>query len=134
MSMKITPSEHKVTFDNIDGAIASGKTIADITEIAMDKQFIDRSRHDWCWLSGKNTPPETGWYEVDRHHEQLTKIADATASELEWHERLFIYASALHAAETNGVLALYIGDEYEDRRLSALYLCGSDVLARVAQR
>jgi hypothetical protein len=46
---------------------------------------------------------------------------------------LFVYASALHAAEKNGPLALYIGDEYEDNRLSALYLCGPDVLARVAQ-
>ncbi len=130
--MKITPSENKVTFDNIDGVIGSGKKVADITEVAMDQQFIERSGHDWCWLSGENVPPELGWYEVDRHNERLTKIAATHASELEWHERLFIYASALHAAETGGPLALYIGDEYEDGRLSALYLCGPDVLARVA--
>jgi len=132
--MKIIASENKVAFDAIDGAIASGKNIADITEVAMDEQFIERSRHGWCWLSGENVPPETGWYEIDRHNERLTKIADVRASELEWHERLFIYASALNAAEKNDPLALYIGDEYEDRRLSALYLCGPDVLARVAQK
>src|ERR1700676_1167202 len=120
--MNITPSENKVTVDKIDGAIASDKEIADITEAAMVKRFIERSRHDWCWLSGENVPPETGWYEIDRDNQRLTKIAEIRASELEWHERLFAYASALHAAETNGPLALYIGDEYEDRRLSALYL------------
>ncbi len=132
--MKITRSENKVAFDDIDGAIASGKQIANITEVAMDKQFIERSRHDWCWLSGESVPPEMGWYKIDRHKEQLTKIAEIHASELEWHERLFIYASALNAAATNGPLALYIGDEYEDKRLSALYLCGPDVLAPVAQK
>jgi len=132
--MSITPSEKKVTFDNLDGAIAYGKSIADITEVAMDQQFIERSRHDWCWLSADNVPPETGWYEVDRRNEQLTKITGTRAAELEWHQRLFVYASALHAAATKGPLALYIGDEYEDARVSALYLCGPDVLARVAQK
>ena len=132
--MNVTSSEHHVTFDEIDGAIAPGKALAEITDVAMDKPFIERSRHDWCWLSGRNVPPETGWYMVDRHHARLTKISDTRAAELEWHERLFVYASALHAAQQNGPLALYIGDEYEDRRLSALYLCGPDVLARVAQK
>ena len=96
--MNITLSENDVTSDDVDGAIASGKNIADITEVVMDRQFVVRSRHDWCWLSGEHLP------------------------------------SALHAAKTKGPLALYIGDEYEDRRLSALYLCGPDVLARVAQK
>ena len=75
-----------------------------------------------------------GWYMVDRLHARLSKISDTRAAALEWHERLFVYASAVHAAEQNGPLALYIGDEYDDRRLSALYLCGPDVLARVAQK
>ena len=132
--MKISPTDGRVTFDRIDRAIAPGKRIADITDVAMDKDFIERSRHEWCWLSGERVPSQTGWYEIDRRNERLTKIDEGRAAELEWHERLFIYASAVSAAQKTGPLAFYIGDEYEDRRLSALYLCGPDVLARVAKK
>ena len=58
--MNVTSSAHQVTFDEIDGAVAPGKVLADITDVAMDKQFVERSRYDWCWLSSRNVPPETG--------------------------------------------------------------------------
>jgi len=129
--MKITRSEAKVTIDKVDAAIDSGKSVAKIAEVVMDKQFIEDSRHDWCWLSGEQIPPEPGWYRIDRDDERITKTSDTIASDIEWHERLFIYPSALQAAKKGETLALYIGDEYADRRLSALYLCGPDVLAQV---
>jgi hypothetical protein len=132
--MKITPSANKVTFDNLESALAPGKQVATIAEVAMDRQFIEQSRHDWCWLGCENVPREAGWYKVDREGRRLTRITEKQAAGLEWHERLFIYASALTAAKGRGPLALYIGDEYEDKRLSALYLCGPDVLASVAQK
>lgn len=132
--MKISASDNIVAFDDIDAALASGKHIAGVAEAVMDEQFIERSRHDWCWLSGEHVPQETGWYEVDRRSQKLIKIADAQASRLAWHQRLFVYASALNAAAKKSCLALYIGDEYEDGRLSGLYVCGPDVLARVAQK
>jgi hypothetical protein len=130
--MNITPSVENVTIDEIRDAIADGKELAEIPEVVMDEEFLRRCRHDWCWLGGNGIPPNAGWYEVDRANGRLTAITDGRASQLEWHERLFVYPSALSAAEKKSALALYIGDEYDDNRLSALYLCGPDVVARVA--
>jgi hypothetical protein len=130
----LTRSAHKATVDRIEDALAAGKHAADIVDVALDRQFTEQSRHDWCWLSWQNVPPDTGWYEIDRQGRRLTRLSAQGAAGLEWHERLFAYPSALIAAKDRSPLALYIGDEYEDGRLSALYLCGPDVLASVAQK
>jgi hypothetical protein len=132
--LKITPSERKVEIDEVADAITPGNAVANVAETVMDGGFIERSRYEWYWLNGQDIPPETGWYEVDRGDRRLRKIGRDEAAELEWHERLFLYASALSAAKENRLLALYIGDEYDDGRLSALYLCGPDVLARAVQK
>jgi hypothetical protein len=89
-------------------------------------------RHDWCWLDYKEVPSEIGWYKINREKAILEKIADEEAKNLQWHERLFIYESALKAVNEKIPLALYIGYEDDDSRLSALYLCGPDYLAWVA--
>lgn len=79
-------------------------------------------------------PNETGWYKVNRVESRLEKIDMNAAEKLDWHERLFVYGSGHAAVRDDLPLALYIGDEYADGRLSALYLCGPDVLTRVALR
>lgn len=134
MSKKIKFSGKKIYYHEIPNAPDSGFVLADVLDVAMDKEFLERSRHDWCWVGSKNIPAETGWFKVDRENSQIIKINEADASELEWHERLYIYESALSTARQNSPLALYIGDEYSDGRLSALYLCGPDVLAWVAEK
>ncbi|MDO8529946.1 MAG: hypothetical protein Q7S10_00850 [bacterium] len=103
-----------------------------MVDVVMDKDFIEKSRHDWCWVAWGEVPTETGWYRVDRQNEELLKITAEQAGILEWHERLFVYGSGHAAVTENNPLALYIGDEYSDGRLSALYLCGPDVLTWVA--
>lgn len=129
--MKIIRSKNIVTFDKVGEENAS---IANIDEVVMDKEFIEQFRHDWCWLSAKNLPQGVSWYRVDRADAQLKKISFEEAKTLEWHERLYVYGSAIAAADQKMPLALYVGDEYSDGRLSALYLCGPDVLTWVAQK
>ncbi len=130
--MKITSSTNRVSLDNIQTAIKDGQTFANINDIVLDKEYIEKYRHDWCWLDYNQTPSEVGWYKVNREKGVLEKIVDEDAKNLEWHERLFIYESALKAVNDKIPLALYIGDEYNDARLSALYLCGPDYMAWVA--
>jgi hypothetical protein len=130
--MKITSSGTKTTFDRVEQFVKDGRQLANITDLVMDKQFIEKARHDWCWLDYKDLPNQIGWYQIDRNNKVLTKIEEEQAKKLEWHERLFIYESAQIAAKGQSILALYIGDEYDDARLSALYLCGPDVLAWAA--
>lgn len=125
--MKITESPEKVTYDQVDKSMA-----ASAVEVVMDEDFIKRNRHDWFWMGGSNVPNETGWYKVNRVDSRLEKIDMAAAKELDWHERLYVYGSGHAAVRDDLPLALYIGDEYTDGRLSALYLCGPDVLTRVA--
>ena len=132
--MKISASQQRVTLDQVDASLFPTKHLASATETVLDKQFIETHKDDWCWVSNSNTPTQTRWYNVDREHQRLVKISDDEASGLPWHERLFIYASALSAIKENSHLALYIGGEYDDGRLTALYLCGPDCLAWVAQR
>lgn len=128
--MKIVRSQNTITFDKV----SANTSKANIEEIVMDKEFIQRFRHDWCWLSAEKLPKEVGWYKVDRNNLQLQRVSFQQAGELEWHERLYVYGSAIAAVGQNMPLALYIGDEYSDGRLSALYLCGPDVLTWVAQK
>ena len=132
--MKITSSKAKVTYDKISEASTRGLLIADAIDVVMDQEFIERSRHDWCWVGWKNVPAETGWYKINRNNKELTQISNVQAEKLEWHERLFVYGSGHAAVKENSPLALYIGDEYSDGRLSGLYLCGPDVFTWVAQK
>jgi len=128
----IVPSDSRVTLDNIQSAVAKGKSLANVPEVVLDQDYLTQYRHDWCWLGAGGIPEQTGWYKVNRQNQRLEKIDDKEAVNLEWHERLFVYESAIKAAKENSALALYIGDEYNDDRLSALYLCGPDYLAWVA--
>ena len=132
--MKITSSGKKITFEKIHDAIDDGHVVANVLDVVMDEEFVKQSRHDWCWLSWKDVPTQTGWYKVNRNENRLERVNDGQAVELEWHERLFIYGSGHAAVNEKLPLALYIGDEYTDNRLSGLYLCGPDVLTWVAQK
>jgi hypothetical protein len=125
-------SKTKITFDRTGDVIENGYEIASVFDAVMDEDFVRQSRYDWCWLNPKDVPTETGWYKVDRCEKRLDKIDDEAAPELEWHERLFVYGSGHAAVSEHLPLALYIGDEYADSRLSGLYLCGPDVLTWVA--
>ena len=127
--MTINRSQNKVTYDKV---AENGSQLATVIDVVMDKDFIEKSRHDWCWVGWGEVPTETGWYRVDRQNEQLLKITTDQAGTLEWHERLFVYGSGHAAVTEHNPLALYIGDEYSDGRLSALYLCGPDVLTWAA--
>ena len=130
--MKLSSSKDKVTFDKVDGSPQSGEEVASILDIVMDRKFVEKNRHDWCWLGSKDVPKETGWYKVDREAKALLKISQDDARALGWHERMYVYGSGHAAVKDNVPLALYIGDEYDDGRMSALYLCGPDVLTWVA--
>ena len=132
--MEIRSSAEKVTFDRLEDGLENGYEIANVFDVVMDEEFIKQSRHDWCWLNWKDVPTETGWYKVDRGEHRLEFIDTEKAAALEWHERLFVYASGHAAVNEKLPLALYIGDEYTDSRLSGLYLCGPDVLTWVAQK
>lgn len=128
----ISESAKSVTVDQINSVLNNDKSLASAIQTVMDEDFIKRNRHNWFWVSGDNTPTETGWYELDRGISRLTKIDSSTAAKLDWHKRMYVYGSG-HAAVKKGMpLALYIGDEYEDGRLSALYLCGPDTFTRAA--
>jgi hypothetical protein len=128
--MKIQASDQKVTFDKVAG----GKNTASVRDAVMDREFIEKSRHDWCWLDWRDVPTNTGWYQIDRANDELVKISATDAAKLEWHERLYVYGNGHAAVRDNAPLALYIGDEYNDGRLSGLYLCGPDVLTWIAQK
>lgn len=132
--MKIFTSENKARLDQIESFLSPGKNLATATETVLDKEFIEKYKDDWCWVGHDNTPLETRWYKVDRENKCLVKISDEDVLTLQWHERVFIYGSALSAAKEGSHLALYIGGEYDDGRLTALYLCGPDYLAWVAQK
>ena len=125
--MNIVESSDNVTFNKVDLA-----SCASAVEVIMDEEFIKRNRHDWFWMNGSGVPNVTGWYWVKRDIKQLEKIDNMMAENLQWHERVFIYSSGHAAVRDDLPLALYIGDEYSDGRLSGLYLCGPDVLTRVA--
>ena len=129
--MKILASK-KVTFDKVSEARSEAEEVASILDIVMDKEFIEKNRHDWCWLNSNDVPKETGWYKINREAVALEKIISDEARTLEWHERMYVYGSGHAAVKDNTPLALYIGDEYDDGRMSALYLCGPDVLTWVA--
>ena len=126
------PSKKKVTYDKVIETAESGDEVATIIDIVMDREFVETHRHDWCWLGSKNVPMETGWYRVNRETKKLEKIDKGGAEQCAWHERMYVYGSGHAAVRDDLPLALYIGDEYEDGRLSALYLCGPDVLTWVA--
>ncbi len=128
----IISSENRVSLDKIQSAIKNGAHFANIIDIALDQEYVEKYRHDWCWLDYKEVPSEIGWYKINREKAILEKIADEEAKNLIWHERLFVYESAIKAVNDKIPLALYIGDEYNDARLSALYLCGPDYKAWVA--
>ena len=132
--MKIKASQNKVTYEKIIVTTKDGGELANAIDVVMDKKFIEQSRHDWCWVGWGDVPEETGWYRVNRNDQRLEKITTEQATVLEWHERLFVYGSGHAGVKANNPLALYIGDEYSDGRLSALYLCGPDVLTWVAQK
>lgn len=127
-------SQKKTTFDRIHDDLDAGCVVANVFDVVMNEELIKGSRYDWCWLSSENVPTETGWYLINREAKELQSISDETASKLDWHERLFVYGSGHAAVREDLPLALYIGDEYTDHRLSGLYLCGPDVLAFVAQK
>ena len=132
--MKVNSSENKVSLDQIQTVIKSGHVLADIHDIVLDHEYVEKNRHDWCWLDYKNMPSVSSWYKVNREKSILERITENEAKNLKWHERLFIYESAIKAAQEKTPLALYIGYEDDDKRLSALYLCGPDYLAWVAQK
>jgi hypothetical protein len=132
--MKIFTSETRSTLDQVDKNISPDKHLATVTETVLDQEFIEQLENDWCWVGNSNTPTETGWYRIDRQNQSLLKASREEAAKLPWHERLFVYQSALAAVQEESHLALYIGGEYYDGRLPALYLCGPDYLAWVAQR
>lgn len=132
--MKVSFSKKRTTFDKISKDLDEGYTVANVFDVVMSEKLIKQSRYDWCWLSWKDVPTATGWYRINRDKVALEKIDVEQATALEWHERLFVYASGHAAVNEKLPLALYIGDEYSDSRLSGLYLCGPDVLARVAQK
>lgn len=132
--MKIVASTQRATLDKVAPALTEGKEVATATETVLDREFIEKYNADWCWVGNKDTPAETGWYRVEREHQRLAKISNDEVLQLAWHERLFIYGSALAAVREDSHLALYIGGKYNDGRLEALYLCGPDYLAWVAQK
>jgi len=128
----IRESEKKVTLDQINTVLSNGKSLASAIQTVMDEDFIKRNRHDWFWVNGYQIPKETGWFRLDRIKSQLAKIDSSTAKNLKWHERMYVYESGHAGVREDLPLALYIGDEYEDGRLSALYLCGPDTFTRAA--
>ncbi len=130
--MSLKKSQDRITFDKIPEAPGEGEEIATILDFVMDQEFIEKHRHDWCWLGSKDVPTETGWYRVERKTNKLEKIEKIEVEKLAWHERLYVYGSGHAAVRDDLPLALYIGDEYDDGRISALYLCGPDVLTWVA--
>ncbi len=132
--MNISSSTQKTTLDKVVPALTVGKEIATAMDTVLDREFIEKYRNDWCWVGNADTPTETGWYKVDRELQCLVKISDDQVSHLAWHERLFVYQSALAAMKEDSHLALYIGGTYNDGRVEALYLCGPDYLAWVAQK
>lgn len=132
--MKIFASKNRATLNEVENSISENNALASATETAMDRDFIEEYKDDWCWVSNRDIPKEIGWFKIDREKQNLNKVSNDEALKIAWHERLFIYKSALIAAEEKNHLALYIGGEYDDGRLTALYLCGPDYLAWVAQK
>lgn len=128
----IKESKSNVTVDQISTIIGRNEALASVFDTVMDKNFITRNRHDWFWLSSDNVPDETGWYHIDRSKLELVKIDSIAAKELQWHQRMYVYGSGHAAVREHMPLALYIGDEYDDGRISALYLCGPDTVTRAA--
>ena len=126
--------EKRTTLDRVAESIVEDRNLATATETVLDQEFVEKYKDDWCWVGNGNTPLEPRWYKIDRANQKLTKIRADQASRLAWHERLFIYQSALTATKEGSNLALYIGGEYDDGRLTALYLCGPDYLAWVATK
>jgi hypothetical protein len=62
--MKIRQSQNKITYDKV----AENSELASVIDVVMDKGFIEKSRHDWCWVGSGEIPTETGWYRVDRQN------------------------------------------------------------------
>jgi hypothetical protein len=129
--MKIRPSGQRVTFDKVAVGALSGDT-ASVKDAVMDREFIEKSRHDWCWVDWKDVPIQTGWYQIDRIKGELVKILSQDAAKFEWHERLYVYGSGHAAVRDNALLALYIGDEYEDGRMFSLGWRGRARRAKMA--
>ena len=72
--MSLKKSQDRITFDKIPEAPGEGEEIATILDFVMDQEFIEKHRHDWCWLGSKDVPTETGWYRVERKTNKLEKI------------------------------------------------------------
>jgi hypothetical protein len=63
--MKIKPSQQKITYDKVTDITKDGSEIANAIDVIMDKEFIEQSRHDWCWV---------GWGEVPKKQDGIRLI------------------------------------------------------------
>lgn len=128
---KISASQDSVKFN--DAKSVGGSNWASSTEAVMDRNFIAGNRYSWFWVSSKNAPKQTGEYQVDRENNKINKISRETYNTLPWDERLYVYESAIEAANEGRPLALLV--DYDLFVRGGLVLGGDygrDLAARVA--
>lgn len=107
--------------------------MANSIQAVMDRNYIESTRKSWVFVSPENVP-QHGWNFVDRKNGKVTKISEAQAYNLEWHERLYVNQSAINTAKEMQPLSLLI--DYNNL-MGHLYLEGLyrfDDAAKVALR
>jgi hypothetical protein len=138
---KVSLTERKATYDKVGTVLDQGKIIASVTPTVLNQQLIEKSRGSWLFLDYQNAVDSKGkplesdtWYHVNRKDGILEKIIERQADKLDWHERLYVYPSALDAIKEKRPLPLYV--LYVHGRLGLFLLGGGydgDDAARVAQ-
>lgn len=112
----------------------SGSEIATAVEAMLDRLLEEERRYPKVLVDWRNAPTETGWYMVDRDMRRLVKISDDREPSVDWHERLYVYESAVKASREHRPMVMYLNyDDYGKPRL-VLDGDGAGVFGLAAQR
>jgi hypothetical protein len=113
---------------------ATGKIIAPIINVVIDRKFINSFKKTSFFVSWADLPESPGWYYVDRENICLKPIDEAASHSFERDEKLHILASAIRASKTKRLLILELDQDLTLRKgRMRIKGCGPIFLAPVAQ-
>jgi hypothetical protein len=102
------------------------------SKVVFDLPFIESLKGSWIFVHWNDAPAEKGWYRIDRESRTFKKISQVEASTLNWHDKLCVEESALHAAKGGKPLSLCV-DFYNEGDGLLLVAGFPDGFGRVAQ-
>ena len=103
------------------------KSIASFTDSVMDRKLIESNRYGWFFVKSDNLPILSGEYFIDRKSKETIKLDLGKKTDTDkwsgakWHERLYVYESAITAIKEKQPLLIDVDCDYYNRDRLDLY-------------